>query len=134
MSEGQGKLVTLGGAEAVSDIACQVFEAQSLGDQVTRVIGPLHETLSGCLADHGPFDLVFVDGHHDGPATIDYFHQIRPHVAPSGLMIFDDIRWSRSMSDAWAEIQEHEELAGALDFRQTGIVMVGGGAEPDSSS
>jgi len=133
-AETEGKLVTLEGSEAVSEVARQVFEAQGLEDRVTRIIGPFHETLAGCLTEHGPFDLVFVDGHHDGPATVEYFHTIRPHVASSGLMIFDDIRWSESMAEAWSEIQGHEDLSGALDFRQTGIVMVGDEAEQTGSS
>ncbi len=122
--EGMGKLVTLEGSEVSSDIARQVFEAQELQDRVNRVVGPFHETLSPCLEKHGPFDLVFVDGHHDGHATIRYFNQIRPHVVPSGLIIFDDIRWNQDMNNAWGEIKNHNALTGTLDFDQIGIVMV----------
>ena len=122
--EGSGRLVTLEGSEVSSNIARQIFEAQELQDQVNRVVGPFHETLSPCLEKHGPFDLVFVDGHHDGPATIRYFNQIRPYVVPSGLIIFDDIRWNQDMYNAWGEIKGHNALAGTLDFDQIGIVMV----------
>ena len=70
-----------------------------------------------------------MDGHHDGPATVEYFHQIRPYMAPAGVMLFDDIRWSEGMMEAWTEVCAHPSVMGALDFQQSGIVCMG---EPEA--
>jgi len=124
-ANGAGQLVTLEGSRACSDIAGEIFEDLSLGEWVTRIVGPFHETLPGCLEVHGPFDMVFIDGHHDGAATVAYFTQILPYTTKSGIIVIDDIRWNDGMHDAWNEIAQHKSLVGGLDFQQIGLVMVG---------
>lgn len=49
----------------------------------------------------GEFDLVFVDGNHQYQATLDYFSLLWPTLPEGGLIIFDDIHWSKGMEDAW---------------------------------
>ena len=124
-ANGSGHLVTLEGSKTRSDIAGEIFENMGLAGWVTRIVGPFHEKLGQCLEEYGPFDMVFIDGHHDGIAMVRYFNQILPHVSHSGIMIFDDIRWSDDTYNAWNEIRRHKSLVGGLDFQQIGLVMVG---------
>ena len=123
MSElGAGHLYTLEGDPAVADIATETFKTLGLGDRVTVVKGRFSDTLPSVL-ERGPFDLVYIDGHHDGAATIGYFEQIYPHLSPKAVVIFDDIRWSEGMLGAWKNIASRPGLI-AQDMGGVGYVSL----------
>lgn len=69
------------------------------------------------------FDLIFVDGHHDGEALISYMKQLRPYAHDETLFVLDDIRWSASMLEAWNKIVADENYHVTLDFFRFGIVV-----------
>jgi predicted O-methyltransferase YrrM len=70
-----------------------------------------------------PIDFVFVDGHHEQQATEDYCRQLLPHMQKQGVMVFDDIRWSPQMLQAWKQICG--SIAGlCLDMGSVGIVLL----------
>jgi predicted O-methyltransferase YrrM len=99
-----GRLWTIEGSPAVAAMAQETFQLIGLSDRVTCLVGPFHEVLELCLKEQGPFDLIFVDGHHDGEATVGYFRQLMPHLCPHAILVFDDIDWSKGMAQAWQEI------------------------------
>jgi predicted O-methyltransferase YrrM len=99
-----GRLWTIEGSPAVAALAQETFQLLGLGDRVTCLVGPFHEVLELCLKEQGPFDLIFVDGHHDGKATVGYFRQLMPHLCPHAILVFDDIDWSEGMAQAWKQI------------------------------
>ena len=100
----RGRLWTIEGSPAVAALAQETFQLLGLSDRVTCLVGPFHEVLELCLKEQGPFDLIFVDGHHDGKATVGYFRQLMPHLCPHAILVFDDIDWSEGMAQAWKEI------------------------------
>ena len=69
------------------------------------------------------FDLIFVDGHHDGEALLNYMKQLRSFAHDETIFILDDIRWSTSMLHAWNEIVEDKNYHVTLDFFRFGIVV-----------
>ena len=69
------------------------------------------------------FDLIFIDGHHDGKALIDYLETLNPFTHNDTIFIVDDIRWSISMFKAWNEIVQNEEFHLTLDLFRMGIVI-----------
>jgi len=69
------------------------------------------------------FDLIFLDGHHDGPATIDYFKQIKGLVNQDSLIIIDDIHWSKGMTAAWNEIIKDPEVTVSIDTYFWGLIF-----------
>lgn len=117
---GSGKLVTLEGAPSIADFARGQLNSLDL-DNVAVVTGQFSDTLASTLEALKPVDFVFVDGHHDGPATIEYFQQIRPYLSENAVMVFDDISWSPGMRAAWEEIAR-EDLD-AYDFTNLGVCM-----------
>ena len=121
---GGGRLVTLEGAPELARIAAETFRTLGLDRSASVVTGPFHETLEDVLKTRGPFDLVFVDGHHDGPATIAYFERIRPHVPANGVIVFDDIRWSDGMREAWRTITASPAVASFTDLGAIGVVTM----------
>lgn len=69
------------------------------------------------------FDLVFVDGHHDGKALLNYLQRLKVITHNDTLFILDDIRWSRSMLDAWKEIVASDDYHVTMDLFRMGIVV-----------
>jgi predicted O-methyltransferase YrrM len=103
-ANGQGHLWTIEGSPGIAKLSKQTFEQLSLQQWATSVVGPFNQTLVRTLKN-GLFGFAFIDGHHDGDATIDYFDQIKPMLTKDAVVIFDDIDWSTDMARAWSEIQ-----------------------------
>jgi predicted O-methyltransferase YrrM len=100
----RGRLWTIEGSPATAVLAQETFQMLGLGPRVISLVGPFHDTLNPCLKEQRPFDLIFVDGHHDGKATVSYFRQLKLHLSSGAIIVFDDIDWSSGMSQAWSEI------------------------------
>lgn len=90
---------------------------------ITSLQGRFDEILPGILQKTGSFGLVFVDGNHTKDATLRYFNQLLPHAKTDSIIVFDDIRWSENMEDAWLEICQHESVKLSLDLFTLGIVF-----------
>lgn len=121
---GDGHLWTIEGSPATARLAQQTFSTLNLEKHVTSVVGPFHQTLGPCLTEYGPFDLVFIDGHHDGKATIDYFKLIRAHLSPHAILIFDDIAWSEEMANAWHDISTDAAVQGQMRLGGMGAIVL----------
>jgi predicted O-methyltransferase YrrM len=120
---GLGTLTTLEGGAALADVARDTLRRLGL-DTATVVAGRFADTLGEILRSRGPVDYVFVDGHHDGEATLAYFEQMVPCLAPTAVVILDDIAWSRSMRAAWRTLVEDERVRLAVDLGPLGLCVV----------
>ena len=88
------------------------------------VTGPFERTLPAVLGDGEGWDVVFLDGHHEGAALLDQWQSIRPHLRPGGCVILDDIRWSMDMHAAWLQLAEQPDMV-ALDLFRMGVLTLG---------
>ena len=61
------------------------------------------------------FDLIYLDGHHDGPATLRYFESLKKYLHDTTVLIIDDIHWSKGMSDAWQQIIKDPRVSVSID-------------------
>lgn len=122
---GAGCLHTLEGAPAFAEVARQNLERLGLAGRVRIYTGPFHETLAGVLREAGQVDCCFIDGHHDEAATVAYFDQVQPFLAPESLLIFDDIRWSSGMKRAWDRIREDARSSFWVDLGKVGLCVTG---------
>lgn len=118
-----GKLVTLEGADPLAQIARRNFDCMGLRRVEVRV-GRFTDILGGVLSELGPFGFVYIDGHHDGDATLKYFEQIIPSLADDAIVVFDDILWYDGMKNAWSQIKAHERVRVSIDLGAMGIVVV----------
>jgi predicted O-methyltransferase YrrM len=121
---GKGKVWTIEGSPNTALLARETFGSLGLSEIVTCIAGPFHEVLEPCLTENGPFDLVFVDGHHDGTATVGYYQRIKGNLRPGAVVIFDDIAWSADMADAWEVISHDQAVIGRLDLQDLGLVLM----------
>ncbi|MEZ4802509.1 MAG: class I SAM-dependent methyltransferase [Gelidibacter sp.] len=68
-------------------------------------------------------DLVFFDGHHDKQATLTYFEQLLPKTHNDSVFIFDDIHWSKGMTEAWECIKNHPQVTVTINTFYWGFVF-----------
>ncbi len=69
------------------------------------------------------YDLIFVDGHHDGKATIDYIQKLEKYSHNDTIFILDDIRWSDDMFEAWNILRNSEKYNVSIDLFRMGILI-----------
>lgn len=121
---GSGRLMSLEGADVLAERTRTTVGGLGLADNVNVVLGPFDETLAGALAELAPLDWAFIDGHHDGPATLRYMESILASCGPEAVLLFDDINWSPGMRQAWCSILTDPRFALTVDLRSVGIAVV----------
>jgi predicted O-methyltransferase YrrM len=120
----RGHLWTLEGMPDSAAIANETFSSLGLADRVTTIVGRFADTLDMALTN-GPYGLAFIDGHHEGDATIEYFYKIKPHLSGNAIVVFDDINWSRSIQDAWSVITRDKDIRDhAVVMGEWGVVAI----------
>lgn len=118
---GKPKLKTIEACSSTSGFAKSLFEKLKVTN-ITSINSSFAEGLAR-LNSEEKFDLVFIDGHHDGDSTLQYFETLLKHKHNDSLFIFDDIHWSPSMEIAWETIKNHEEVQVTIDTFQWGLVF-----------
>jgi predicted O-methyltransferase YrrM len=120
----QGQLVTLEGADVLATRSRLTLKGLGLEARAAVRVGRFSDTLAPTLADLSPVDWVFLDGHHDEKATLDYMEQILPSLANEAILIFDDINWSAGMRRAWKQVVADPRFALTVDLRSVGLAIV----------
>jgi predicted O-methyltransferase YrrM len=120
---GEGILITMEGSPTLAERAKENFTALNRSN-IVSMVGKFSDLLPGVLEEHHPFDYVFIDGHHEGNATVRYFEQMLPWLMNNAVLIFDDIHWSSGMKQAWKRIAAHPRVKYSVDLYQAGIVIV----------
>jgi predicted O-methyltransferase YrrM len=118
----EGQVVTAEGAPALARRAQAHFLDWGL-DQVQVVEGAFDEHLDR-IRESVPYpDLVFIDGNHRKDPTLHYFEAFLPGMGEEGILVFDDIHWSREMEEAWDEIRRHPAVRCTVDLFFIGLVF-----------
>jgi predicted O-methyltransferase YrrM len=69
------------------------------------------------------YDFIFYDGHHNKEATIQYFEALLPKIHNESVFVFDDIYWSKGMTEAWEYIKSHNDVTVTVDCFYLGFVF-----------
>lgn len=69
------------------------------------------------------YDLIFIDGDHNGDRTLGYFNSLLKNIHNDSIIIFDDIYWSKDMTEAWQQIIANEKVTVSIDTFQWGMVF-----------
>ena len=118
-----GHLVTLEGDPGLAERAAEALADLGHAERVSVVVGRFADTLPTIVADHGPFDLVFLDGHHEEEATLAYFDVLHPHLAAGAWVVLDDIEPGRPVRRAWRRLLRAQAFAGAADLLGLGLLI-----------
>ncbi|MFK7831993.1 MAG: O-methyltransferase [Winogradskyella sp.] len=92
----------------------EVNNVQFTIDNFTDAISNLNEN---------QFDVVFFDGHHNKTATIQYFESLLSKAHNDTVFVFDDIYWSKGMTEAWEYIKNHKSISVTVDCFHLGFVF-----------
>lgn len=69
------------------------------------------------------YNLIFFDGNHQKKATLNYFETLLQTVHNDSVFIFDDIYWSKDMTEAWETIKKHPKVTVTIDTFFWGFVF-----------
>ena len=118
-----GHVTTLDASAYRQKLAQQIHTTMNI-DTVSYVCGLFTDTLESTLKQMPTVDLAFIDGHHQYQPTLDYFEQILQYANPQTLFVFDDIRWSDGMTQAWDELMADERFGLVVDLDSVGLCML----------
>lgn len=114
------QITTIEGCPNISAFTKQSFKNFNLknikvltGD-FKKVIEPLTEN---------KYNLIYFDGNHQKEATLNYFETLLPTATNDSVFIFDDIYWSKQMTEAWEIIKQHPQVTVTIDTFFWGIVF-----------
>ena len=116
------KVITLEGCTHTLEIAKNNFDVLRLKN-IQGIQGDFKETLPKALQQLGEVDFVFFDGNHQYEATMKYFTECLPHIHSKTIFVFDDIYWSKGMTQAWQEICAHSSVKLSIDLFSLGLVF-----------
>jgi predicted O-methyltransferase YrrM len=125
MARPDALLHTVEGSKMVADYSRATFKGQALSN-VAVVCGTFQEFLNSELHEkpHDSYDLIYLDGHHDGAATLNYFEQLLAHAHNDTVFILDDIYWSRDMTAAWNTLCNHKKVTASIDLFDVGLLFL----------
>ncbi|WP_439151551.1 O-methyltransferase [Winogradskyella sp.] len=113
-------ITTIEGCPNTSDFAKAKFSQFEI-ENVTFINGDFTSIIPSLLEVN--FDLIFFDGHHNKAATIQYFESLLPKAHNESIFIFDDIYWSKGMTEAWEYIKAHNSVTVTVDCYHLGFVF-----------
>ena len=91
-------------------------------NKINFIQGEFSKTLLNVLKNK-QYDLIYFDGNHQKEATINYFEQCLQTIHNETVFIFDDIYWSKEMTDAWIYIKNHQKVTLTIDTYHLGFVF-----------
>jgi predicted O-methyltransferase YrrM len=116
------KVITMEGDPASAYIAKRNFDLLGLYN-IELIEGEFNQNLDEALSHFDQLDVAYIDGNHQGQATIEYFKKIKLKLSGFSLMIFDDIYWSDDMLKAWNNIINDDTVWCSINIYSKGFVF-----------
>ncbi|MCB0496553.1 MAG: class I SAM-dependent methyltransferase [Cyclobacteriaceae bacterium] len=116
------KVTTFEGSKEIADIALTNFEFFKKSN-IKLVEGNIDETLPKFIDSRIHIDFAYIDANHRFEPTINYFKLLLKRTHDNSIMVFDDIYWSKEMTQAWNTIKEHPQVTLSIDLFDVGIVL-----------
>jgi predicted O-methyltransferase YrrM len=116
----EANITTIEGCPNISEFSRTNFEKNHIQNFML-----LNTDFKNALKDltSNSFDLIFFDGNHKKEATLQYFESLLPTIHNDSVLIFDDIYWSKSMTEAWDTIKQHPKVTVSIDTFFWGLVF-----------
>jgi predicted O-methyltransferase YrrM len=116
----EARIVTVEGCPQTFEIA-KKLNSILRSDHIQAINSSFEEFLESHSSKNS-YDLVYIDGHHDGEALLKYLSELDKITHENTLFILDDIRWSSDMFDAWKRIIELPSYHVTVDLFSIGLV------------
>ena len=116
----ESKITTIEGCPNISKFSEDNFKNLKLSN-IEIIIGNISEIIQNLKSN--TYDLIFFDGNHQKDATIHYFEILLSTTHNDTVFIFDDIYWSKDMTEAWDTIIQHPKVTVSIDTFFWGFVF-----------
>jgi predicted O-methyltransferase YrrM len=116
------KIFTIEGSEEIYNKANENFENLKLRN-IHSICGSFNDNLNSVLESIDKLDFVLFDGDHKYDSTVRYFEMCLKKYNQKSIFVFDDIKWSKEMENAWDYIKKKEEVSLTIDVFKMGIVF-----------
>jgi predicted O-methyltransferase YrrM len=114
------KITTIEGCSNTANYTSSLFD-KFMVKNINLITGSFAETIP--TLPQKQFDCIYFDGHHNKNATLKYFKALLPKTHNDSVFIFDDIYWSRGMTEAWEFIKAHKAVTVSVDIFHFGFVF-----------
>lgn len=84
---------------------------ESVSDRFTLTLDTF-ESAGPKLLEPGSVDIGFIDAIHTKEFVDAQYEILRPMMKPGGIVLFDDIQFSRSMKECWSDMTKRPEFVG----------------------
>ena len=113
------KITTIEACNNTYELAKSHFKSLGISN-----INAINNTFQNFLKNYNgeKFDLVFIDGHHDGTALLNYLEKLEQFIHQDTLIMIDDIQWSPSMNLAWEQIKISEKYHVTIDLFRMALI------------
>jgi predicted O-methyltransferase YrrM len=118
-----GRVVTVEGNEDRADVSNAFFDHLNIKN-IDLQVGLFNDVLERIKENNQKFDMAFIDGDHTYEATILNFKSVVSMMKKNGVIIIDDIYWSKEMTLAWQEIKAMPVVTVTIDINSMGIVFL----------
>jgi predicted O-methyltransferase YrrM len=119
----ESRVYTIEGCSNIYKLARTNLSSLNL-DNITFFNGEFSAKLEEVIAFTGSVDFVYIDGNHTFEATSHYFNYFLENMSSKGVLIFDDIHWSKGMEKAWDVIIKSKRSRVTIDLFRIGIVFL----------
>ena len=116
------KLITLEGCPQTAEIARENFNLFR-AENIELICAEFDQSLERALTMTSNIDFIYFDGNHSKEATLKYFEVCLERHNQNSIFVFDDIHWSKEMTDAWSIIKDHPDVRISIDLFQLGLVF-----------
>lgn len=118
------QVVSIEGLPAVARLADEGLRRAGFSN-VTVITGDISENIDRAI-DALPgkqVGLAFIDGDHSKEATLRFFEKIAARHTPLAVLVFDDIYWSKGMTEAWRQIVADERVDTTIELPEMGLAF-----------
>ncbi len=117
----KAKITTVEGCAETAAIAAEYFSKFGISN-ITSEVAKFEDFIKD-IPSEKKYDLIYFDGNHTKEATISYFESLLKTTHNNTVWIFDDIHWSKEMTEAWVFIKKRPEVIVTVDTFQWGFVF-----------
>ena len=121
-ADSKSRCITIEGCPQTLETANRLFKENNYAN-IESHCGNIDNLLPNLLQNIETLDFVFFDANHKKAPTLNYFEQCLEKTYSNSIFVFDDIYWSKEMTQAWKQIINHPRVRVSIDIFQMGIVF-----------
>lgn len=119
--DSKNRVMSFEGSSSIASLARKQWQLLGL-ENIECVEGRIEDTLYNNA--RARLDFVYVDANHTYEATMEYVHFLLDRMSPKGIVVVDDIHYSREMYRAWEELKKDKRVTSSMDLFHVGLLFV----------